>query len=80
MDAARRNAVLVAWPALATVSLLWSLTPGLSLYHGLQLLTTVLVGSMLTIFARIEKLVSFDLRRTPCIRVAVNGLHIGEPS
>ena len=57
LDAARRNAILVAWPALATVSFLWSLTPGLSLYHGLQLLTTVLVGFMLTIFARIEKLV-----------------------
>ena len=57
LDAARRNPILLAWPALAIVSFLWSLTPGLSLYHGLQLFTTVLVGFLLTIFARIERLV-----------------------
>ena len=54
---ARRNFILLTWPMLATMSFLWSLVPDLSLYHGLQLFTTVLVGFMLTIFARIERLV-----------------------
>src|SRR5262245_30737236 len=57
LEAARRNAILLTWPALAILSFLWSLTPGMSLYQGLQLFTTVLVGFMLAIFARIERLV-----------------------
>ena len=43
-DLALGNPSLLAWPVLAMVSSLWSLTPGASLYQGLQLLMTVLVG------------------------------------
>jgi exopolysaccharide production protein ExoQ len=35
---------LMTWPALATLSTAWSLTPGLTLYHGLQFFATYLAG------------------------------------
>ena len=43
-DLALSNPSLLAWPILAMMSALWSLTPGSSLYQGLQLLMTLLVG------------------------------------
>lgn len=36
--------LLLTWPLLAIVSALWSLTPGLSAYYGLQLLATIVAG------------------------------------
>ncbi|WP_349370897.1 O-antigen ligase family protein [Salinarimonas sp.] len=42
-----RNLHLFSWPLLAMLSALWSLTPGLSAYHGAQLLMTMLVGLVL---------------------------------
>ena len=36
--------VILAWPALAVGSAVWSLTPGISAYHGLQLLATIVAG------------------------------------
>ena len=35
------------WPAIAIISSVWSLEPGLSFYHGVQLLATLMVGSLL---------------------------------
>lgn len=43
-DVMRRNLLLVSWPLLACVSFLWSLAPGMSLYHGIQFLMTVMIG------------------------------------
>jgi exopolysaccharide production protein ExoQ len=57
LDLARRNLILVSWPALATLSSLWSLNPGLSRYHGIQLFATVFVSFLLCIYARIDRLV-----------------------
>jgi O-antigen ligase len=57
LDVARKNLILLSWPALAIMSALWSLNPGLSQYHGMQLLATVLVGFLLSIFARIDRFV-----------------------
>ena len=51
----RRNLVLMSWPALACASTLWSLAPASSLYQGIQLLLTVLVGLCLVM--------TTDLRR-----------------
>jgi exopolysaccharide production protein ExoQ len=42
-----RNFHLFSWPLIAMLSSLWSLAPGLSFYHGLQLLMTMLVGLVL---------------------------------
>jgi len=42
-----RERWLVSWAALACLSALWSLVPSISLYHGLQLLATILAGVML---------------------------------
>jgi exopolysaccharide production protein ExoQ len=42
-----RNLHLFSWPLIAMLSSLWSLTPGLSFYHGAQLLMTMLVGLVL---------------------------------
>jgi exopolysaccharide production protein ExoQ len=58
IETARKNLILLSWPALATMSSLWSLTPEMSQYHGLQLLATVLVGFLLSIFARLDRLVA----------------------
>lgn len=39
-----KNKLLMTWPAIATLSALWSYNPGISLYHGLQLFMTTMVG------------------------------------
>jgi O-antigen ligase len=57
LDLSRKAWILLTGPTMAIASFIWSLTPSLSLYHGVQLLTTVLVGFLLAIFARIERLV-----------------------
>ncbi|MCJ2057316.1 O-antigen ligase family protein [Methylobacterium sp. J-048] len=36
--------LILLWPALAILSATWSLTPGISAYHGLQLLATIVAG------------------------------------
>ena len=53
----RRNAVLVAWPILACVSAIWSFSPFISVYHGLQLLMTILVAFLLCLYASFERIV-----------------------
>ena len=50
------NLVVLSWPILACASALWSVTPALSLYHGVQLLMTVLVGCYLCIYANLERI------------------------
>jgi exopolysaccharide production protein ExoQ len=54
---ARRNLLLLIWPLLAITSTIWSLVPGISLYHGLQLLMTVLVGIMLCLHANLFRVI-----------------------
>lgn len=43
----RQNAVFVSWALLACVSFVWSDAPFTSLYHGIQLFFTILVGLIL---------------------------------
>jgi O-antigen ligase len=50
------NLVVLSWPILACTSALWSVTPVMSLYHGVQLLLTVLVGFYLCIYAGLERI------------------------
>lgn len=38
------NKLLITWPAIATLSALWSYNPGISLYHGLQLFMTTMIS------------------------------------
>jgi O-antigen ligase len=57
IEAARKNMILLSWAALATMSSLWSLAPAVSQYHGVQLFATILVGFLLSIFARLDRLV-----------------------
>lgn len=56
LDILGRNYALVSWAALATLSGLWSLAPGLSIYQGLQLFMTILAGVLLCLYAEIEKI------------------------
>lgn len=49
-DSLFANPYLTAWPALAILSSLWSLTPGISAYHGFQLFLTILIGYSLQIY------------------------------
>ncbi len=62
------NPSLLAWPILAMLSSLWSLTPGSSLYQGLQLLMTLFVGYLGCSI--------FDFRRL--LLTLVLGLGLGE--
>jgi O-antigen ligase len=48
---ARRNMLLLTWPMLAILSTLWSIEPSGTLYTGLQLLMTMLVGILLSYHA-----------------------------
>ncbi|KFG70312.1 O-antigen ligase family protein [Microvirga sp. BSC39] len=45
---------LLLWPILASLSSMWSLLPGLSLYHGLQLAATILLGVVLFVRFKLE--------------------------
>ena len=44
------NPWLTAWPVLAMISALWSLTPAVSFYHGLQLLMTIVAGYVFQLY------------------------------
>ena len=50
------NLVVLSWPVLACMSALWSVTPSISLYQGVQLLLTVLVGFYLCMYASLERI------------------------
>jgi O-antigen ligase len=52
----RRNALLISWPILACVSMLWSEAAFISMYHGIQLLLTVLVGLCLCLDKSLERI------------------------
>ena len=45
---ARRNKILICWALLACLSAIWSLKAELSLYYGLQLFFTILMGFLLS--------------------------------
>jgi len=51
------NGVFVSWPLLACASAAWSVSPELSLTHGLQLLMTMLIAFLLCIQFRLEQFV-----------------------
>lgn len=53
---AKRYALLMTWCVLAILSALWSIAPGVSIYHGLQLLMTVMVGAMLCLTKPLERI------------------------
>ena len=54
---AMRNKLLLSWSALAIVSSLWSLSPTVSVYHGLQLFMTVSFGLLFALrFNRVTAL------------------------
>jgi exopolysaccharide production protein ExoQ len=52
----REHLLLASWPLLACLSAIWSLTPGISIYHGLQLFMTILMGFFLSACAGLERL------------------------
>jgi O-antigen ligase len=54
-SAIMRTWPLYLWPALAVISGAWSLVPGLSVYHGVQLAATLLVGSVFFMRCGFEK-------------------------
>lgn len=44
LSAMADNKLLMSWPILAILSVLWSLSPAITLYHGLQLLMTFMAA------------------------------------
>ena len=52
----RRNLFIMSWPALACLSTTWSLTPTISLYHGVQLLLTIIVALCLVMTADLRRI------------------------
>lgn len=52
------NLVFMSWPLIACISAVWSVAPSLSLYHGIQLLMTVLVAFLFCIQYRLEQIVT----------------------
>lgn len=53
---AKRYALLMTWCGVAILSALWSIAPWVSVYHGVQLLMTVLVGAMLCLTKPLERI------------------------
>jgi len=53
---AKTHPLLLSWSAIAILSTLWSVAPGISLYHGVQLLMTILVGAMLSLTKTLDQI------------------------
>ena len=62
------NWIMVSWPVLAILSTLWSLSPGVTLYHGLQLLMTVWVALMLCMSTNRLRLLQIVLAAIFCLQ------------
>lgn len=52
----RKHAIFLTWPLLACVSMIWSLTPRMSIYHGVQLFMTIMVGLLLCYHASLQRI------------------------
>jgi O-antigen ligase len=52
----RTHPIIMSWPILACLSTIWSLTPGISFYHGIQLFFTVLIGFVLCLYGSLERI------------------------
>jgi exopolysaccharide production protein ExoQ len=75
MEMAKKYAIFLSWPALACISAIWSLNPAISLYHGIQLLMTILVGFMLCMYASLDRILQIlfaALVATAVLSLAVN--------
>ena len=57
LNIALSNGVFMSWPILACASAAWSVSPELSLSHGLQLLMTTLVAFLICIQFRLEQFI-----------------------
>lgn len=58
INLAMSNVVFMCWPILALASVVWSVAPGGTLYHGLQLLMTTFVAFLICIQFRLEQFVA----------------------
>jgi O-antigen ligase len=56
LDFVRRQPIMLAWCLVAMLSALWSQNAGISLYHGVQLLLTVLVAAMLCLTKPLDEI------------------------
>ncbi len=73
--------IILSWAGLACLSAIWSLNPSISLYHGLQLLMTILAGFLLALYAdrsRILKLLFVALLLAALVSLAENVLRPGQ--
>src|SRR4051794_36371050 len=56
LDLMRRNLLLLSWPALALLSSMWSILPGVTLYHAVQFALTCVAGLVLYQVGGLERL------------------------
>jgi exopolysaccharide production protein ExoQ len=52
----RKYSIFLMWPMLACLSTIWSLTPRFSIYHGIQLFMTIMVGFLLCYQASLQRI------------------------
>ena len=52
----KKHAIFLTWPMLACMSTIWSLTPWMSIYHGVQLFMTIMVGLLLCYHASLQRI------------------------
>jgi exopolysaccharide production protein ExoQ len=52
----KKHAIFLTWPILACMSTIWSLTPWMSIYHGIQLFMTIMVGLLLCYHASLQRI------------------------
>ena len=58
LNIALSNLIFLSWPLIACLSTMWSISPNLSLSHGIQLLMTTLVSFLLCIQLRLGQFVT----------------------
>ncbi|MGH1569588.1 hypothetical protein ACRAWG_01585 [Methylobacterium sp. P31] len=72
--------LLLAWPALAVASATWSLTPGISVYHGFQLLATIVAGIALRTTMGLSRIVRITFLALLCGEILSVVLTVVAPS
>jgi O-antigen ligase len=72
--------LILAWPALAIASAAWSLTPGISAYHGFQLFATIVAGIAMRNTMGLSRVVRITFLALLCGQILSVVLTIAAPS
>lgn len=80
INLAMSNVVFMCWPLLALASVVWSVAPGGTLYHALQLLMTTFVAFLICIKFRLEQFIAIIFWAMLAAAIVALGAALLQPS